>query len=258
MEELAKIANEETVRLDVLQSHVKQLRQGVTVTEIGQQAQEQLRELLNISEAACQAIAQQSVLKSLAFSDMYGRFEDVEKAHFSTFGWIYGDKSSSEDEPDIVESPHHDDSDDDQTLFEDSSTENQSPHEGNVDTSSQESRSKEEVDTDFEKSNSGEQRKRQDSADEKTEDEGIRPYPTPEKPYHDKKGDENYASVQREKWINWLSSGNGIFHIAGKLGSGKSTLMKFLCDHPQTKVALQKWAGMVSLDLKHIRRLGNA
>jgi ABC-type molybdenum transport system ATPase subunit/photorepair protein PhrA len=47
-----------------------------------------------------------------------------------------------------------------------------------------------------------------------------------------------------ESFGNWLSSGNGIFHIAGKLGSGKSTLMKFLCDHQKTKTELQKWAGM--------------
>lgn len=184
LKELAKIANEETVRLDVLQGHVRQLRRGVTVTEIGQRAQEQLHELLNLSEAACQAVAQQSILKALSFSDMYGRFEGVEKAHLNTFGWIYGDKPSPKADPDIVESLNHDDPDDDQTLHEDSSTERQPRHEDNADT-----------------------------------------------------------SVQMEKWTNWLSSGNGIFHIAGKLGSGKSTLMKFLCNHPQTKVALQKWAG---------------
>jgi len=45
-------------------------------------------------------------------------------------------------------------------------------------------------------------------------------------------------------FLRWLSSGDGIFHIAGKLGSGKSTLMKFLCEHPCTIWQLQKWAGM--------------
>jgi hypothetical protein len=32
----------------------------------------------------------------------------------------------------------------------------------------------------------------------------------------------------------WLASGSGIFHICGKPGSGKSTLMKFICEHSQT------------------------
>jgi len=46
--------------------------------------------------------------------------------------------------------------------------------------------------------------------------------------------------VARELFLHWLSSGNGIFHISGKLGSGKSTLMKFLCDHDRTTAELQK------------------
>jgi hypothetical protein len=46
-----------------------------------------------------------------------------------------------------------------------------------------------------------------------------------------------------ELFIKWLSSGEGLFHISGKLGSGKSTLMKFLCSHPRTEAALKTWAG---------------
>ncbi|KAM0244909.1 hypothetical protein ACHAP5_005815 [Fusarium lateritium] len=51
----------------------------------------------------------------------------------------------------------------------------------------------------------------------------------------------------RTKYLNWLSSPEGIFHISGKLGSGKSTLMKLLCTHPQSRVQLQKWAGSHSI-----------
>lgn len=251
MEELAKIANEETIRLDVLQGHVRQLRRGVTVTEIGQRAQEQLRELLNLSEAACQAVAQQSILKALAFSDMYGRFEGVEKAHLNTFGWIYGDKPSPKADPDIVGFLHHDDSDDDQTLHEDSPTDRQPQHEDNTDTSSQILRSKEEEDVDFDESNNSRLKRSQDSVNAERKERETSSSTVPENQHQkDNQSDEDDASVQREKWTNWLSSGNGIFHIAGKLGSGKSTLMKFLCSHPQTKVALQKWAGMVKLNEK--------
>jgi hypothetical protein len=52
------------------------------------------------------------------------------------------------------------------------------------------------------------------------------------------------AHSSRESFIHWLSSGTGIFHISGKMGSGKSTLMKFLCDHDRTPAELEKWAGM--------------
>jgi hypothetical protein len=252
LEGLAKITNEGTVRLDVLQSHVKQLRRGVTVTEIGKVAQEQLRELLSLSEAAYHAVAQKIILESLAFSGMYGRFEEVDKAHLSTFGWLYCDKPSPENDP-VIESLHHYDSDEDQNPHEDSSSGHQSRQEDDTNTSPLESRSKEEEDASFDKSNNGKLQRRQDSANEKRTNRGISPDPVPEKqPQKNNKIGEDDAPVQREKWTNWLSSGNGIFHIAGKLGSGKSTLMKFLCNHPQTKVALQYWAGMFKLHEKCI------
>ncbi|KAF4545181.1 Small s protein [Lasiodiplodia theobromae] len=44
-------------------------------------------------------------------------------------------------------------------------------------------------------------------------------------------------------FCNWLEHQSGVFWISGKAGSGKSTLMKFLYDHPNTKTALRTWAG---------------
>lgn len=55
---------------------------------------------------------------------------------------------------------------------------------------------------------------------------------------------ERMRSDARARFLGWLSSGKGIFHISGKLGSGKSTLMKFLSDHPTTRSSLEEWAGM--------------
>lgn len=46
----------------------------------------------------------------------------------------------------------------------------------------------------------------------------------------------------RDLFIAWLHSGNGVFHISGKAGSGKSTLMKFLCSQRRTEIELSKWA----------------
>lgn len=40
---------------------------------------------------------------------------------------------------------------------------------------------------------------------------------------------------------DWLQSGSGIFWVSGKAGSGKSTFMKFLADHPQTRKLLARW-----------------
>lgn len=44
---------------------------------------------------------------------------------------------------------------------------------------------------------------------------------------------------------HWFRSGSGTFWISGKPGSGKSTFMKFIASHFQTKELLTSWAGSV-------------
>ncbi|KAI1417450.1 hypothetical protein F5Y13DRAFT_202975 [Hypoxylon sp. FL1857] len=60
-----------------------------------------------------------------------------------------------------------------------------------------------------------------------------------------KKIDQNRSLQSRAKstFLKWLSSGNRIFHISGKAGSGKSTLMKLLASHPRTYEELSRWSG---------------
>ncbi|KAK0639655.1 hypothetical protein B0T16DRAFT_246926 [Cercophora newfieldiana] len=43
--------------------------------------------------------------------------------------------------------------------------------------------------------------------------------------------------------LEWLRAGDGIYWVSGKPGSGKSTLMKFVSDHPVVQTALNEWAG---------------
>ncbi|TKA70756.1 hypothetical protein B0A55_08838 [Friedmanniomyces simplex] len=45
----------------------------------------------------------------------------------------------------------------------------------------------------------------------------------------------------------WLESSEGIFWVNGKAGSGKSTLIKFICDHADTERSIQRWAGSNTL-----------
>lgn len=49
--------------------------------------------------------------------------------------------------------------------------------------------------------------------------------------------------LQDTELSSWLKSGSGIFHVSGKAGSGKSTLMKLIHSHDQTKGYLEQWAG---------------
>jgi hypothetical protein len=51
------------------------------------------------------------------------------------------------------------------------------------------------------------------------------------------------ARAKVDSFVEWLSSGTGVYHIAGKLGSGKSTLMKYLARHSRVREELHKWAG---------------
>ncbi|XDG03882.1 hypothetical protein ABKA04_003497 [Annulohypoxylon sp. FPYF3050] len=63
---------------------------------------------------------------------------------------------------------------------------------------------------------------------------------------------ERDASEERRKstsheFLSWLRYGQNILHISGKAGSGKSTLMKFIASHDQTRKELQVWAGEKTL-----------
>jgi hypothetical protein len=48
---------------------------------------------------------------------------------------------------------------------------------------------------------------------------------------------------------NWLRRSGGIYWISGKAGSGKSTLMRYIYEHPKTQEYLSLWAGDPPLHL---------
>ncbi|KAF9881153.1 hypothetical protein CkaCkLH20_01303 [Colletotrichum karsti] len=55
--------------------------------------------------------------------------------------------------------------------------------------------------------------------------------------------------VWREQFLNWLQDDNGLFYISGKPGSGKSTLMKSICQDPHSQKLLRIWANKDGKDL---------
>lgn len=68
--------------------------------------------------------------------------------------------------------------------------------------------------------------------------------------YHDKTertGQQILRKDTRENFLAWLNSGRGIFHISGKAGSGKSTLMKFPARSSRVEDELDIWAGSDTL-----------
>lgn len=50
-------------------------------------------------------------------------------------------------------------------------------------------------------------------------------------------------------FAEWLRSGTGIYWISGKLGSGKSTLMRYICENAHTKTELGSWSGTTPLEI---------
>jgi ABC-type molybdenum transport system ATPase subunit/photorepair protein PhrA len=54
------------------------------------------------------------------------------------------------------------------------------------------------------------------------------------------------TSTARNDYVDWHRSDSGIFHILGKLGSGKPTLIKFLFGHERTAAELRTWAGQLN------------
>ncbi|KAH9907267.1 hypothetical protein F4778DRAFT_529305 [Xylariomycetidae sp. FL2044] len=55
-------------------------------------------------------------------------------------------------------------------------------------------------------------------------------------------------SQARKSLVEWLTKGHGIYHIAGKPGCGKSTLMKYLSLHSKTK----EYAGIWARDMRAV------
>lgn len=246
------------------------------MTCISFDAQRELKDLLSLSEAACHAITQQRVLRSLAFHDMYKRFEEVPEAHLKTFRWIFGheeddeDRSTSESDSGSFsgdnsgsETPggrdklykvdrvtKKDELDDDYDTKPEEILGIEQEHQISVENEE----SHENVVTEIKQDSEPEKNDAMDQVNESEESPGTEHMAATAvtlKSNEDKvckySEDNKYKKSIRSYghlFMNWLSGGKGIFHVAGKLGSGKSTLMKFLCDHPRTKAKLEQWAGM--------------
>jgi hypothetical protein len=64
-------------------------------------------------------------------------------------------------------------------------------------------------------------------------------------PAHRKTFEWIFLPPSKHSWSDfpqWLSGGTGIYWVNGKPASGKSTLMRFICDNPQTAQLLNKWS----------------
>lgn len=153
---LATKAETQTNTIKTLDANIERLRDTqFTLSPSSSDFLKQIREIVQLPQAAREAVAQQQILRSLDHDESHLRYEIVDKAHQDTFRWII------EKGPSV-------------------------------------------------------------------------------------KSDRLTRS--RELFRTWLSEEQGIFHVVGKLGSGKSTLMKFLFNHPNTVLDLRRWSGKETLE----------
>lgn len=66
------------------------------------------------------------------------------------------------------------------------------------------------------------------------------------------------SELEWDSFSNWLRSTDTFYWISGKPGSGKSTLVKFIMDHPKTKKLLEVWKPETVIVSHFFWRPGNA
>ena len=233
------------LRGEIAKSIKKATQNGETIEELADgtaKLNENLREVRGSLEKLSSMITaiprEHAILKGLCFNSIDFREETIASAEEGTFDWIYNeevddemvDDKEADDEqeggaPDKTNHPHN--SDEDSTTStgaisnprEDETSDNKDdvshlPH-GRPPT----------PETTAAKEAKARERRRKEHAGEMRVEELRR------------------RAEARDSFTTWLREGTGVFHVSGKAGSGKSTLMKYLCINRRTEEELQTWAG---------------
>ncbi|KAK3319591.1 hypothetical protein B0T19DRAFT_269269 [Cercophora scortea] len=156
------------------------------------------------------AAYEEQVLRKLEFDEMHYREDSIEKEHEKTFRWLLYDPAGEDAEEDDSSSVRS------ETVFHSfADSDSEGDFEGEGDSQTGQYRSSSPTSAIY------------SEASQETRQQTEEP---PER------------ARTRDLFLTWLSSGKGVFYISGKAGSGKSTLMKYLCAEEQTQQRLEAWA----------------
>ncbi|KAI0900764.1 hypothetical protein F4806DRAFT_504389 [Annulohypoxylon nitens] len=245
--------------LQSLIQNVEYLRSGINVSCLGSEALGQIKSLLQLSDDAILNVRRARILDALRFEHLNERFEDIEEAHRRTFSWIFASEGNTASTSD--NSLHNIDGGDEKQIAgggNEASSVVPSSVPGLVHTSSSPITDDIIRDGNSTENDSGDNSsfewilddlssiESDDHVSDSDEDHGSdsesscsEVSPQSETPLATRE----YLSQARDSFISWLRQDSGIFYISGKPGSGKSTLMKYISQHHETKSYLRAWAG---------------
>ncbi|KAH0432300.1 hypothetical protein CcaCcLH18_06506 [Colletotrichum camelliae] len=236
-------------RLGELQASVEQLRSSIQAPGLDEATKSSLQALLRVPDTELDAVAQERVLNALKFDEMNHRFNQVSEAHAKTFKWIFSEEEVNEEA--FYEEGECEGEDFEKAEQEDEFPEEKQPtediyeEEEPEDEPSEVRESREELYGEKEqKEFSGEEEYEEDIyEEEKRQEESEVEKKRREAELARQKQHEEERRETRRRFLDWLSSGRGVFHFSAKLGAGKSTLMKLVIDNPHVQDRLQQWAG---------------
>ncbi|KAK1462918.1 hypothetical protein CCUS01_08510 [Colletotrichum cuscutae] len=221
LDEISAQGHINATEMQHLGKNIKELQSNIELWKQVPGLVESAHDILSRSKEAVESTAQRLILEKLYVGDMTRRFDEIERAHEKTFSWLLGSctpSTSDFDSSDGSESSHSDGS------GHVSRGENESPNEGSQNSDQ------------FEVPGAG-----TSSDDSSYKDSDYQSQISLERTARELQAQQDL--------IDWLARGGGIFHICGKPGAGKSTLMKYLCQSTATESYLKDWAGEKTLIL---------
>ncbi|KAK1713458.1 hypothetical protein BDP67DRAFT_39471 [Colletotrichum lupini] len=221
LDEISVRGHINATEMQQLGKNIEELQSNVELWKHVPGLVESAHDILSRSKEAVEGTAQRLILEKLYVGDMTKRFDEIERAHEKTFSWLLESCTPSTSDFDSIDGSEPSHSDGSGHV---SPGDNESPNEGGQNSDQ------------FGIPGSG-----PTSDDSSYEDYDYQSHVSLERTARE-------LQAQRDL-IDWLSHGAGIFHISGKPGAGKSTLMKYLCQSTATESCLKDWAGEKTLIL---------
>ncbi|GIZ46684.1 hypothetical protein CKM354_000980200 [Cercospora kikuchii] len=191
-----------------LLAEISNIRENVTLTSLSSQAELQLQRIFALPDDSRKALTRGKILNLLQYETAHERFDDIITVDQSCFSWAIDETVRLAP----IQQPHFRSPQYSQT--------GPSQHRGK------------QQHIDFEPSPNEVVALSLDDFGESTS-AGAEDESNPSSPS---------VSLCKNQFCAWLQYGAGIFHVVGKPYTGKSVLMKFLCDHEATARMLNVWA----------------